>query len=254
MLDKGINFKSKYRISIFLVMVLAGSLLGLAPSSAANSTITACVNIKTGAMRMLQKGTCKAKVEKKITWQTNISTGAASQSGSSSLWFTPRDLLPASGSSTVSSVQIGDYQEEVLDLSQEAPKFFWRGVPKGWGSAKSSTWKIYWTTDGVGAKVGFTLFTASGTEGATVSPDLVPGCNDGCSSSTQKDPLAAGKMNVTTITLNNTAGGTGEIVEGGIFHIGFERSSQLWVAPNYVDKGLYQGKVYVFGMSVSANF
>jgi hypothetical protein len=184
-------------------------------------------------------------------------TGAPGQSGYSSLWFTPADLLYGRGldTSTVASVRIGSYDEEVLDIDQDQTKFFWRGVPKGWGSATSTTWKIFWTTDGVGAKVGFDLFTTSGTAGARVSPDLVPGCNTGCSSSTQQDPLPAGTMNVTTITLNNTEGDAGEITEGGIFHIGFARGSYLYEGGStFTADGLYQGKVYIFGMSVVANF
>jgi hypothetical protein len=372
MIGKGIAFKTKYRIASFLVMVLAGSLLGFAPSSAATTTTTACVTTKTGAIRILLKGTCKAKIEKKISWKSNgvrgiqgvqgiqgiqgiqgaqgltgaqgatgaagvngntiwygtiapaanigvagdfyvntvtnfwfgpkttvwpagISlvgpagagatgatgpagpagatgpagpagatgpagasgaTGAPGQSGYSSLWFTPADLLYGRGSdtSTVASVRIGDYDEEVLDIDQDQTKFFWRGVPKGWGSATSTTWKIFWATDGIGSKVGFDLYTASGTVGARVSPDLVPGCNVGCSSSNQIDPLAAGRLNVTTITLTNELGNTGGITEGGIFHIGFSRASQLFDGTNFIADGLYQGKVYIFGMSVVANF
>jgi hypothetical protein len=71
MIGKGIAFKTKYRIASFLVMVLAGSLLGFAPSSAATTTTTACVTTKTGAIRILLKGTCKAKIEKKISWKSN---------------------------------------------------------------------------------------------------------------------------------------------------------------------------------------
>ena len=61
------DFKVKGRTSSFLVMVMAVSLLGFAPSSAATSTTTACVTTKTGAIRILLKGTCKPKVEKKIS-------------------------------------------------------------------------------------------------------------------------------------------------------------------------------------------
>ena len=140
-------------------------------------------------------------------------------------------------------------------MDQRQGKYMWRGVPKGWGSATSTTWKIFWTTDGVGAKVGFDLMTASGTEGDFIYPypGIVPGCNVGCSSGTQKDPLGATKMNVTTITLPNTSGSVGRIVEGGIFHVSLDRESDLY-NNGWVTNGLYQGKVYVFGMSVVANF
>jgi hypothetical protein len=134
----------------------------------------------------------------------------------------------------------------------------WRGVPKGWGTATSTTWKNFWTTDGVGAKVGFNLLTASGTEGDLIwpYPGIVPSCGSGCSASTQKDPLGTTKMNVTTITLPNLAidGYAGRIVEGGLFHIYLDRGDNLWTGSTYVSNGLYQGKVYVFGMSVVANF
>jgi hypothetical protein len=154
----------------------------------------------------------------------------------------------------VSYVRLGDYDEDVLDIALEQTKFFWRGVPKGWGSATSTTWKIYWATDGGGAKVAFNLYTASGNEGETISPDLVPACNIGCNSKNQKDPLAPGKMNVTTITLPNSLGNPGYVAEGGIFHIGFDRSNFLFDGTNFIENGLYKGKVYVFGMSVVANF
>ena len=339
-----------------MVAVLAVSLLGFAPSSAATTTTTACVTTKTGAIRILLKGTCKPKVEKKISWKSNGvqgiqgiqgvqgiqgiqgiqgaqgltgaaglngntiwygntapalnigvagdfyvntltnywfgpkttiwptgvslvgpagasgagstgpagatgatgpagATGATGQSGYSSLWFTPRDLLNGvnGDTSTVTSVILGPYYEEVLDLAKSQTKFFWRAVPKGWEAAVSTTWKIYWSTDGVGSKVGFTLYTKSGTEGDAFS-SLAPGCNLGCSSSNQKDPLPVGQMNVTTITLPNTIGSTGKIVSDGIFHIGFNRSNYLWTGTSYITDGLYNGKVYVFGMSVVANF
>jgi hypothetical protein len=70
LMNMGLDFKKNYRISSFLVTVLAVSLLGFAPSSAATTTTTACVTTKTGAIRILLKGTCKAKIEKKISWKS----------------------------------------------------------------------------------------------------------------------------------------------------------------------------------------
>ena len=46
------------------------SLLGAAPMRAASPSTKACANLKTGAMRILLKGTCKAKVVKKIVIYT----------------------------------------------------------------------------------------------------------------------------------------------------------------------------------------
>jgi hypothetical protein len=66
--------------------------------------------------------------------------------------------------------------------------------------------------------------------------------------------LPAGRLNVTTIELPNIPGSTGGIVEGGLFHIFFERASQLYVDGDYDVGGLYTGKLYVLGMSVVANF
>jgi hypothetical protein len=51
------NFKVKYRVSCFLTVVLGASLLAIAPVSAANTVTTACVTTKTGAIRILLKGT-----------------------------------------------------------------------------------------------------------------------------------------------------------------------------------------------------
>jgi hypothetical protein len=307
------RFNFKHKLSSLLIVAVGVSIVGFVPSEAADTTTSACVNLKTGAIRILLKGSCNSKVEKKISWNSKGiqgiqgiqglegaagaigatgaigaagaigatgaigaagaigatgavgatgpagatgAIGAAGQSGYSSLWFTPRDLFKGSDGDTsmVSYVRLGDYDEEVLDIAQSQTKFLWRGVPKGWGSATSTTWKIYWATDEIGAKVGFTLYTVSGGEGDTISPTLVPGCNVGCSSRNQKDPLAAGKMNVTTITLPNLPGDTGGIIEGGIFHIGFARANALFDGTNFIENGLFKGKVYVFGMSAVANF
>jgi hypothetical protein len=267
--------------------VLGIALVGIPPLSAADKVTNACVNTKSGVIRILLKGTCKAKVEKKISWNTTGiqgtqgtqgiqgiqgnqgpagdtgatgtagAAGLAGQSGFSSLWFSPRDLLngAAGDTSIVTQVLIGGYEEEVLDIGQRRGKFMWRGVPKGWESATSTTWKIYWTTDGVGAKVGFNLSLNSGGEGQLIYPGIIPGCypSSTCSSGNQKDPLPAGTMNVTTITLPNYKG-DGGIVEGGLFHIHFERGDDLYDGNNWIRNGLYQGKVYVFGMTAVANF
>jgi hypothetical protein len=185
-------------------------------------------------------------------------TGATGQSGYSSMWFTPRDLLKGGGSdtSTVTNVLITSptqYEEEVLDIAKNQTKFFFRAVPKGWGTASSTTWKIYWTTDGAGAKVGFDLYTQVGTEGSNIR-DIPPGCNLGCSSQNQKDALGQNFINVTTITLPNSIGNVGEMIEGGLIHIALGRSNYLYDGTTFIEDGLYNGKVYIFGMSVVANF
>ena len=175
------------------------------------------------------------------------------------MWFTPSDLrLGINGdTSTVTSIQITNptqYFEEVLDIDQDQTKFFFRAVPKGWGSATSTTWKIYWATDGVGAKVGFDLYLKAGVEGSNIR-DIPPGCNLGCSDSNQKDPLGVNLINVTTITLPNAGNTPGRMIENGLLHIGFSRANQLYNGNStYTANGLYQGKVYIFGMSATANF
>ena len=307
-----LNFRAKKRISSLSILVLGIALIGIPPLSAADKVTNACVNTKSGVIRILLKGTCKAKVEKKISWNiTGIqgiqgiqgtqgiqgiqgtqgtqgpagetgatgatgaagatgakgdtgatgatgAAGLAGQSGFSSLWFSPQDLLSGAvgDTSKVTQVLIGGYTEEVLDIGQRRGKFMWRGVPKGWGSATSTTWKIYWTTDGVGAKVGFDLLMNSGGEGQVIYPGIIPSCYPSlnCSSGNQKDPLPAGTMNVTTITMPNYKGDGGGVVEGGLFHILFERESDLYDGNKWITNGLYQGKVYVFGMTAVANF
>ena len=170
--------------------------------------------------------------------------------------MTPNELVNGVGGDTsyVTYVQMTSYYEEVVDMAKGSVKFFWRGVPKGWGSATSTTWKIYWTTDGVGAPVGFNLYTKSGTEGDLVSPGLIPSCKLGCSSSNAKNPLGVGIVNVTTVTLPNSIGSPGKIVEGGIFHIGLDRYNYRYDGTTWIENGNYNGKLYVFGMSVVANF
>ena len=71
---------------------------------------------KSGSMQNLQRRTCKTKVGKTISCQTIVSTNTGSQSGSSSLYFTPRDLLLASSCPKISSNLVGNYEEEVLDI------------------------------------------------------------------------------------------------------------------------------------------
>jgi hypothetical protein len=62
-------------------------------------------------------------------------------------------------------------------------------------------------------------------------------------------------INVTTITLPNTVNTPGKMIENGLLHIGFVRASQLYNGDNtFTADGLYQGKVYVLGMSAVANF
>jgi hypothetical protein len=66
--------------------------------------------------------------------------------------------------------------------------------------------------------------------------------------------MAANTLNVTTVTLPNVSGDIGGLIEGGLIHINLTRQSDSFANNTWVTNGLYQGKVYVFGMSVVANF
>lgn len=190
-------------------------------------------------------------------------TGPAGPAGASgaktfSFWLSPDDLLShtSGDTSTVTAVNLADYTEVVLDQAIDRSVYFWHEVPKGWASATSTTWKIYWTTDGgVGQKVGFDLGLKTGLPNANFNA-IIPGCNSGCSSSTQKDIVGANVLTETSVTYTNTSGQPGYMTEGSLFHIWFARQNDLYdtSANNWVADGLYLGKVYVLGISVTANF
>jgi hypothetical protein len=184
-------------------------------------------------------------------------TGQNGQSGYSSIWFSPRDLVSSNSANTksfVSRVLISGYLEEVLNSAQVELAFIWRATPKGWGNASSTTWKIFWTTatEAQGKKVGFGIFVSSGSEGTRLYPDLAPACNTGCSGYTGKTALSPGVMNVTTI-INPNSNVTG-FTEGGIMHLAFERGSTLFSNGTFTADDVFQGDVYVFGVSAQANF
>lgn len=197
--------------------------------------------------------------------------GLPGKDGYSSMWFTPRDLyrgdvagLPADSSTVASIIFNGGYPEEVLDIAFDMNKYFWRAVPNGWGSANSTTWRIYWTTDEAAdtQTVGFAIYLNTGVQGDTITSYLAPACSSSCSQKLQKAPLGVGKLNVTEVTIPNVPYTTvGRLIEGGVLHIAFSRASAFYTGvdpwysyPGDLNYGGFLGKVYVFGMSVVANF
>lgn len=189
--------------------------------------------------------------------------GLPGKDGYSSMWFTPRDLYRGDigidlDSSRIVQHRISEtgYYEEALDIAPGKYKSFWRAVPKGWGSAESTTWRIYWAIDEEAdtKTVSFNLFVNVGVDGDRIYPELAPGCNLSCSDKLQKIPNGPNKINITEVSLPNLPGNTGRMIEGGILHIHFDRTNSFWDGTSEISDGGFLGKVYVFGMSVVANF
>ena len=253
MSTKNLKLKKNHRISIFLVSVLGSSLLGFAPSSAASPTTYACVNIKTGAMRILIKGTCKAKVEKKML----INTTAPAVRTVPSIWLSPQDLLASrqgvidssgiADSSSVSSLVLTNnfFHAEALDLAQEKEKVVFKAVPKGWGKAKSLTVRVFWLlTETSTAPVSFEVYLNTRGAGDNFGDE-----NWGTSTAPeQTDALVVSKgskiMNTHSFTWNND----GQIAEGELLTLSLYREGNLQKPT------VHSGKVYVMGVSVQPNF
>lgn len=256
MRTKDLRIRNNHRISFFLVLVLGSSILGFAPSSAANPSTSACVNLKTGAMRILLKGTCKAKVEKRIL----ITTAAVDQATSSmpsSVWLSPQDLLASrqgftDGSgiadrSSVSSLVLTNnfFHAEALDLAQEKERVVFRAVPKGWSQATSLTVTVFWLlTENSTAPVSFEVYLNSRGAGDDFGSE-----NWGTSAtSEQNNALVVSKgskiMNTHTFVWNNG----GQITDGELLTLSLYREGNLQ------KPSVYSGKVYVMGVSIQPNF
>jgi hypothetical protein len=141
--------------------------------------------------------------------------------------------------------------EEVLDFGSKS-KGIWRAVPKGWGSATSTTWKIFFTTASTVGTLGFYVFADSGNTGSTLAPsspepDVVPSCGStgGCIAPGTITLLGPNVINSVSFTVLNRAGEPGgEMIEGGILNVA------LWKH----DSSTYAGKIYILGMIATANF
>jgi hypothetical protein len=248
-----LRVKNLHKISIFSVLVLGSSLLGFAPSSAASPTTNACVNQKTGAMRILLKGTCKAKVEKKLV----INTTAPAVSTLPSIWLSPRDLLASrqgftnssgiADASSVSSLVLTNnfFHAEALDLVQEKERVVFKAVPKGWSKAKSLTVRVYWLlTENTTAPVSFEVYLNSRGAGDNF------GDENWATSATgeQTDALVVSKGSKIMNTHSFTWGNNGQIADGELLTLSLYRQGNLQ------KPSVYSGKVYVMGVSIEPNF
>lgn len=233
---KIIKLESKKRISILAAMVLGASLLGLAPSSAADVSIKACVNSKTGAVRILLKGVCNTKTEKKIT----LSTASVAAPALPSIWLSPTDLKAGYAGASVESVLIGGYFAEVLK-APEGWGFSTVALPKGWGSASSLTYKIHWiVVDDVPA--GTTVdnsFVVAGKGWNAGDEITTAGCSSSCKIAA--NPTGKGKLQVATFTIPNPE----------TFALKENQLLQVWFGRNYESKMTVP--VYVYGVQITAN-
>jgi hypothetical protein len=276
MRTKDLRIRNNHRISFFLVLVLGSSILGFAPSSAANPTTSACVNQKTGAMRILLKGTCKAKVEKRILITTaavdkaavdkaaadkaaadKVLVDQAISSMPSSVWLSPQDLLASrqgftdssgiADRSSVSSLVLTNnfFHAEALDLAQEKERVVFRAVPKGWSQATSLTVTVFWLlTENSTAPVSFEVYLNSRGAGDDFgSEDWGTGA-----APEQNNALVVSKgskiMNTHSFVWNNG----GRIADGELLTLSLYREGNLQ------KPSVYSGKVYVMGVSIQPNF
>ncbi len=253
MSTKKLRVKHMHRISIFSVLVLGSSLLGFAPLSADSPITNACVNQKTGAMRILLKGTCKAKVEKKIV----INTSTPTVSTIPSIWLSPRDLLASrqgitdgsgiADASSVSSLVLTNnfFHAEALDLVQEKERVVFRAVPKGWSKAKSLTVRVYWLlTENSTAPVSFEVYLNSRGAGDNFGDE-----NWGTSATgEQTNALVVSKGAKIMNTHSFIWGNNGQIADGELLTLSLYREGIL------AKPSVYSGKVYVMGVSIEPNF
>jgi hypothetical protein len=266
MSTKDLRTSNKRRISFILVLVLGSAILGFAPSSAANPTTSACVNLKTGVMRILLKGACKAKVEKKILINTAAVDKAAADkvlvdqaisSMPSSIWLTPLDLLASrqgftdssgiADRSSVASLALTNnfFHAEALDLAQEKERVVFRAVPKGWSQATSLTVTVFWLlTENSTAPVSFEVYLNSRGAGDDFGDQ-----NWGTSAApAQSNALVVSKgskvMNTHSFLWNNG----GNIADGELLTLSLYREGNLQ------KPSVYSGKVYVMGVSIQPNF
>jgi hypothetical protein len=243
----------KFSVSTFLVAIMAVSLLGIVPSNAASPTTNACVNLKSGAVRILLKGSCKAKVEQKVV----INTAPAAVPTLPSMWLSPRDLLASrqgvadssniADASSVSSLVLTDnfFHAEALDLAQEKEKVVFKAVPKGWSKATSLTVRVYWLlTENTTAPVSFEVYLNSRGDGDNFGDQ-----NWGTGArAVETDALVVSKgskiMNTHSFTWRND----GQIKDGELLTLSLYRQGNLQIP------SVYSGKVYVMGVSVEANY
>ena len=242
-----------FRVSTILVAAMGISLLGAAPMQAASPTTNACVNLKTGAMRILLKGICKAKVEKKIV----IYTAAPAAPTLPSMWLSPRDLL-ASRQGVTDSSNIADvssvsslvltnnfFHAEALDLAQEKEKVVFKAVPKGWSKATSLKVTVYWLlTENTTAPVSFEVYLNSRGAGDNFGDET---WGTGAMAE-QKDALVVSKGSKIMNTHTFMWPTAGQIAEGELLTLSLYREGNL------AKPSVYSGKVYVMGVSVEANY
>jgi len=212
-------------------------------------------------MRVLLKGTCKAKVEKKILINTAAADKAlvdqAISSMPSSVWLSPQDLLASrqgvdNGSgipdrSSVSSLVLTNnaFHAEALDLAQEKERVVFRAVPKGWSQATSLTVTVYWVlTEASTAPVSFEVYLNSRGVGDNFGDE-----NWGTSASPeQNNALVVSKGSKIMNTHSFVWASGGNITDGELLTLSLYREGNLQ------KPSVYSGKVYVMGVSIQPNF
>lgn len=249
--------RAKFLAKLVITTFLLSTIIGINSSHA--ETLTACVNKKSGVMRMLVKGNCKSKSESKVTWNIQGEPGTPGVSGAdglpgasgastTSLWFSPMDLLASrsgvnSDTSSLTSLGLTTnfLHAETLKLAMGKERVVLKAVPKGWDKATTLTIRVYWVTDVVStAPVSFEVVVGSRGEGDDLT-SIDWGTFAGTTSNATK---GAKVMNVETLQWNSRS----EVSDGDLLSLSLYRRSAQDLATSFT------GEVYILGVSVQANF
>ena len=240
--------RAKFLTTVVISSFLLSAMIGISSSHA--ETLTACVNKKSGVMRMPVKGNCKAKTENKVTWNLQGEPGTPGASGASttSLWFSPKDLLASrtgvnADTSSLTSLDLTTnfLHAEALKLAMGKERVVLKAVPKGWDKATALTIRVYWVTDVAStAPVSFEVVVGSRGEGDDLT-SIDWGTFAGTTSNATK---GAKTMNVETLEWTNS----GQVKDGDVLTLSLYRQSTQSLATSFT------GEVYILGVSVQANF
>lgn len=251
------RIRATFLARLVITTFFFSTMIGVSSSQA--ETLTACVNKKSGVMRMLVKGNCKAKTETKVTWNLqgepgipgiNGADGVPGASGASTttLWFSPQDLLASrsgvnADTSSLTSLGLTNnfLHAEALKLAMGKERVVFKAVPKGWDQATTLTIRVYWVTEVAStAPVSFEVVVGSRGEGDDLT-SIEWGTFAGTTSNATK---GAKVMNVETLAWSNR----GQVSDGDVLSLSLYRQSAQNLATSFT------GDVYILGVSVQANF
>jgi hypothetical protein len=180
------------------------------------------------------------------------------------LWIDPRDLLASRGnvdpyyddSGLVSFELYGtDFHAEVLDLMEGQERVVFKPLQKGWSEATSLTIKIYWLTNliigdsEIGQPVIFAVHGGSRGNGDDLASEPWGTVADVAAEDAE---VEAGKILKSTSFVWTPEqvwpNGIDTMAEGEIFTL------SLYLTPYSEENPVFIGNLYIFGVSIEANF